>query len=259
MKTNLYYFSGTGNSLAAAKELSVELTGEVEILPIAKLMGQEKIEPHADSVGILFPVYCHDIPVIVEQFAKKLNITNSYVFGIATYNKVPGNSLFNLDAILKKTGPGLSAGFEICMPGNSVLVLDFTSSDEENAIRFKNQKEKIKVIGGIINEKKPVGIEGAFDKDDKYESKIFLKEQYKVPQQFWTTESCTACGICVKVCPKNNVKLENKKVSWQDDCEHCLACLHWCPEKAVQSGENTINFRRYTHPEISVAEIISQS
>ena len=130
MKTNLYYFSGTGNSLAVSKHLAIELEKDkkniVEVIPIAKFNSESTVRTDADIVGIVFPVYCHDVPNIVREFSKKINLNGAYTFGIATYNKEPGNSLFNLNSLLEENGSNLSAGFEISMPGNSVLVMDLT-------------------------------------------------------------------------------------------------------------------------------------
>ncbi len=261
MKTSIFYFSGTGNSLAVAKDLADELnngTDTIEILPIAKFYDHESIKIDADNVGIIFPVYCHDVPLIIEEFSKKLDMDDTYIFGIATYNKEPGNALFNLNKLLEKKGTGLSSGFHISMPGNSVLVLDLTTSDEENEKRFIETTKKISSIAVAVKKRKHLGIEGSYNSDEKYESKSYLKDIYKVADQFWITEECNNCGICVTVCPRNNVEMATDKIIWHENCEHCLACLHWCPQIAVQNGDNSQKCRRYQHPEISLEEIIAQ-
>ncbi len=43
MKTIIYYFTGTGNSLAVARDIAEELHDTVEIVPIAKLIKEESI------------------------------------------------------------------------------------------------------------------------------------------------------------------------------------------------------------------------
>jgi flavodoxin len=53
MKTIIYYFSGTGNSLAAARKISAIL-GECELVPIASLQEyQGDIHPYGVRVGIV--------------------------------------------------------------------------------------------------------------------------------------------------------------------------------------------------------------
>lgn len=260
MKTSIYYFTGTGNSLAVSKDLAKELDNGIdiiEILPISNFNNQELIIVDADIVGIVFPVYCHDLPRIVEVFSAKLEIKSSYIFGIATYNKEPGNALYNLNRLLKKRGMSLSSGFHISMPGNNVLVIDFTTTDEENEKRFTEELKKIKTISEIVKSKKCVGIEGNYDPDEKYEIKSYLIDIYNVANQFWITEECNFCGICVKICPNKNIKMADDEIIWDKNCEYCLACLHWCPQKAIQNGDNSQKCRRYHHPNILLKEIIT--
>lgn len=261
MKTTICYFSGTGNSLAVSKDIARELNSrsiDTEILPIAKLCSLKSIKIESDTIGIVFPVYCYDIPPIIEEFTKKLELSDTYVFGIATYNKQVGNALFNLNAILEKMGSRLASGFNISMPGNSVLIIDNTTTDEENEKRFIEEKRKIKTIAEAVISQQSLDIEGSYNPDEKYEIKAYLKNIYKVADQFWVTEKCNQCGICEEVCPRKNIERVNEKIIWHKNCEHCLACLHWCPQGAVQNGDKSQNCRRYHHPDISVEEIMAE-
>ena len=56
MKTIIYYFTGTGNSLAAAKQIGAALN-ECELVSIASLKDTPRIHPEAERVGIVFPLY----------------------------------------------------------------------------------------------------------------------------------------------------------------------------------------------------------
>jgi len=260
MKTDIYYFSGTGNSLAVAKDLAGQLQDETALLPVARFLNNGEIRIESNILGLVFPVYCHDLPEIVKEFIKNTTfVTTPYIFAIATYNTEPGNALHNLDSLLKQKKLGLAAGYNISMPGNSVLVLDMTTTDDENKIRFQAKEDRIKIIARNVQLRKPVGIEGKFDPQDTYGSRKYLDQTYKAAEQFWVTDDCKNCKTCENVCPRHNIeRFENRPV-WGDNCEYCLACLHWCPEKAVQNGENSIKCRRYQHPDITVAAIMAQS
>jgi len=56
MKNAIYYFSGTGNSLAIAKKLNDMMIEKNDIISIPNIMKQ-KIITEADSIGFIFPVY----------------------------------------------------------------------------------------------------------------------------------------------------------------------------------------------------------
>jgi len=58
------------------------------------------------------------------------------------------------------------------------------------------------------------------------------------------------------VCPVGNIRMENKKPVWQHKCEQCLACLHWCPEEAIQCGRRTEGRKRYRNPEVNVKDFM---
>ena len=73
-------------------------------------------------------------------------------------------------------------------------------------------------------------------------------------------DNCTTCGVCTKVCPVRNIKIENGKAEYKDAaaCEACLACAHACPSKniTISWGEKNPD-ARYRNPNITLAEIIA--
>jgi flavodoxin len=51
MSTELYYFTGTGNSLAVARDIARKTDGR--LISIPSLMDQESVESDADVLGIV--------------------------------------------------------------------------------------------------------------------------------------------------------------------------------------------------------------
>lgn len=65
-------FSGTGNSLEAAKRISEDLP-DASLHPIPFLMKQPgMVHPGEKKIGIVTPVHYSGLPDIVIQFIKKL-------------------------------------------------------------------------------------------------------------------------------------------------------------------------------------------
>jgi len=53
-------------------------------------------------------------------------------------------------------------------------------------------------------------------------------------------EKCNLCGICVKQCPTNAIKMENNKVTVdQISCIGCGVCVPTCPKGAIDLKNNT--------------------
>ena len=51
-----------------------------------------------------------------------------------------------------------------------------------------------------------------------------------------SSQRCTACNICVHVCPTNVFELVDKsppRVARQDDCQTCFMCELYCPVDAL--------------------------
>jgi MinD superfamily P-loop ATPase len=73
---------------------------------------------------------------------------------------------------------------------------------------------------------------------------------------FWVDEKCTAGGICARACPVSNIEMVKDRPVWQHRCEQCFACLHWCPEEAIQFGSNTSSGKRYHQPDVTLADMV---
>lgn len=56
MGTEIYYFSGTGNSLHVAGELQIRIP-DTKLLPMVSLLNKNVIETKADIVGFVFPIH----------------------------------------------------------------------------------------------------------------------------------------------------------------------------------------------------------
>lgn len=52
-------------------------------------------------------------------------------------------------------------------------------------------------------------------------------------------DECIGCGKCEKLCPLNNVTLENNVPVWAVHCSHCMACIGNCPVRAIEYGNIT--------------------
>lgn len=52
-------------------------------------------------------------------------------------------------------------------------------------------------------------------------------------------DTCVFCGLCVKACPADAIKVDRKAKSWEVDtnaCIKCGACIDKCPKKSLSFG-----------------------
>lgn len=62
MKTGIYYFSATGNSLTTAKLLAASLDGQCDVISLAALHNKQDIEVDYERVGFVLILDIEDIP-----------------------------------------------------------------------------------------------------------------------------------------------------------------------------------------------------
>lgn len=258
MKNKLFYFSGTGNSLKVARDLADAL-GDAEIIPIPNVMAKDNMIIDSESIGIIFPVYMFGMPLIVNEFIKKLNCNkDQYIFAVATYGGQLGSALLQAGESLKERGLKLSAGFSVLMPGNYTPLYGAISIEKQQEMSDK-EKARIVEIVNIIRVRKPSLIEknsAIFNFLSSLIYKFCAPRIYKMDKGFWADARCNSCGICQKVCPVDNIKIEDGRPKWLGKCEQCLACLQWCPQEAIQYGKSTSGRKRYHHPEVNIKDII---
>ena len=86
MNIGIYYFSGTGNSLYVAKDIAAKTGGT--LFPIASIMDCDVIKIDAEVIGMVFPVYYNELPLIIKRFTEKLdNIEHKYIFAVCTFGR----------------------------------------------------------------------------------------------------------------------------------------------------------------------------
>ena len=261
MRTTIYYFTGTGNSLKIARLLSEKLE-DCELIPIAKVWQMENLTSTSEKVGFIFPLYYSGLPKIVFDFINKIDLNNSnYFFAVITsagdVNELP---LQQLEKILKTKTKTLSAGFFITMPNNYIIGFDIHSEERQKEF-FEMAFKQIESIPEILNNKKENLNQDVFEKilsrSEKFNS-TFRKKVYESDKSFYADDNCSSCGICEKVCPVNNIILKEGIPEWQHKCQQCLACINFCPEKSIQFGTKTLTSNRYHHPEITVQDLLNQ-
>ena len=261
MKTTLYYFSGTGNSLTIARELNEKLEN-CELIPIAKAIKGDLPECSSEKVGFVFPLHYYGLPKIVFDFVNKLRLTEvNYVFAVVTKaGEVDGVPLIQLERILRTKSKTLNAGFFVIMPDNFTLDSHETS-EKEMKLLFEKVGPKVEEISrSVEGTHANLNIKIIEGKKYKYErgNRNFHKNVNKGDSAFFADQNCTSCGICEEICPVDNIELVDGKPQWQHLCQQCLACMNFCPECAIQFGKNSSGRKRYHHPEITSTDIMTQ-
>jgi NAD-dependent dihydropyrimidine dehydrogenase PreA subunit len=258
----IFYFSGTGNSLQAAKNLA-ENNGE-KLISIASEMNRkdnsfEYTLKDNEAIGFVYPVYAWAPPSMVLDFIKGLKLNNykdNYIFSVATCGDNIGNTMKLLQAELNKKNLSLSSGFSLQMPNTYIVAFNVDSKEVESK-KLSAAEETLKHINEVIKERR----KGVFEVKKGLFPFILtsvinpgFNKGARDTKKFYVKDNCTSCGICEKVCNAQTIKVD-KKPQWGEECTQCLACVHLCPVKAIQFGKGTEKKGRYKNPNIKISEM----
>lgn len=272
MSATIFYFSGTGNSYIIAKRVAEGLNGR--LVSMASLKNKEEITASTDTIGIVFPVYYTDVPNIVRAFIPKIkDLSSKYVFAVSNFGGGAGRSIKTVKNLLRECGGELSAAYGVHMPQNAFLkpwvknekllvrmdaevkhicrqaekrvkrlppkrMLDIILTPAAPFFKSITRNYMLKTVGG--------------NKNDSDMSLV-----YRLDCVFSVSDKCNGCGVCSKVCPVGNIVMKDGKPEWSHRCENCLACLNFCPQKAI-SGISQKDYY-YMNPEYTMKLAQQQS
>ena len=235
----IFYFSGTGNSAWAARQLA-RLTGDeaCDITDLKKLPDVKR----AERIGFVFPVYAWGAPEIMADFAKKLPRTQAFTFGICTCGGDAGHTIKRFSRLYP-----LSSGYSLLMPNNYILGSD-TDREEEILQKIAAAREELARIAREILQRERVyrvhegGLAGLKSGLVNFGFNRFARSA----KPFFAENSCNGCGSCAANCPAHAITLKDGGPVWAAQCFQCLRCINECPRQAIQYGRSTAGRRRYT-------------
>lgn len=271
MKKIIYYFSGTGNSLRAARIIAKEIGGATLISMRSNPTDTPAL--NAEVVGFVCPAYEWDVPETVKQFVKHLAINpQAYAFMVTTYIAIHGRSFETINTLLQEKGTQLHYGKALrCVASQCTAYEPFPPQ----RIMVPWAEKSAKKIGIEIAAQKLRKFPVMSPVSKRLHSKMmmpFLNVQHEYDKGFYTSDACIGCEICRKVCPCKDITFLDNRPVWNHSCLGCNACVVYCPTKAIQFKtpeayiklNNVISRKlglpekrtRYHNPYVSAADLI---
>ena len=260
-KRIIFYFTGTGNSLHVARELSDENT---VLYSIPQMMKQKHFDFESDEIGFVMPTYRCAPPEMVKRFLAQVHLKTNYLFAILTYGMNHGNVVEMLEIPARKLGIQFDYMNTFRTVDNYLLAFDMN----EQMRMDKDEPGQLAKIKADLKQRKhwvqPVTQEERVGRTKfvSMRGEIFpvASEDY-----FVVSDQCIECGICTYVCPRGNWKLGEGRSEVSGDCEFCFACIQNCPQKAIHfpdkkddhlimGGEKNPN-ARYRNANISLMDL----
>ncbi|MCX7747976.1 MAG: EFR1 family ferrodoxin [Clostridia bacterium] len=238
----LVYFSGTGGTKRIAdtfedsfiqKNYAVtKYSLEKAEYELFKEMNKNLLE-EMNLILLLYPVYATEAPILVHEWINSLPISlniPAVVISVSGGGEVWPNTSCRVNVIKAFEKKKYNVVYErmMVMPSNI-----FTPVNDHVAMHLlKCIPEKVnKIVNDILNGKKR--------RTRLHISTYFFslmhneRKTKKFAKSLSVKDSCTACGWCVKNCPRENLKMEAGTPAFGDLCIGCFRCIYGCPHRSI--------------------------
>ncbi|HPG50812.1 MAG TPA: EFR1 family ferrodoxin [Spirochaetota bacterium] len=250
-KLVIYYLTGTGNALKAARwfEDLAQARGMTAVLiPIDRFRRPIAPPPSEDTlVGFLFPTHGFCLPWYMLKFMLAFPRGRNRLFCLNTY---AGTTLGRIAL------PGLS-GLALILPA---IVMSLKGYQVRGLVSLNLPSNWISLHPGLTDHAVSVLVEHCKKKTGKYAEALFsggralqglislpfdlavspVAVGYLFVGHFWlakmymASSDCDGCAICANSCPMNALVMKNGRPYWTFHCESCMRCINICPKKAIQ-------------------------
>ena len=232
----MLYFSGTGNSKYIAELFCRHM--DAECYSIEDDIDFEKLIKSNETIGFCYPVYGSRAPRILREFAVKQRETlkNKKLIIFCTQVLFSGDGARSFTDIFPRGHIKVMYAEHFLMPNNVCNFFLTPLESEKKVERYvMNAERKMQLVcenikAGVIKKRgfniisRLLGLpQGVF---------VPLLER-KARKSVKINAGCNQCGLCVSLCPMDNLINENGKITHKNNCIACYRCINKCPEKAI--------------------------
>ena len=254
-KSDIYVFSGTGNTLSIAKKIAGVFNegGITSSVHRIEATAPDSINLQS-TIGIGTTVACWNTYPLVKKWIKSLPKSDGTE--VFLFDSMGDSSLHMLASIgkeLEKKGYKIIGAKDFVMPNNFLLV------ETENKKQEKLNKTipLVEEFASLIIADKAGIVKGGLIYSLFFAFTSFLVNtwRWKLSQKIFgfkvDKKLCIKCGLCAQICPKNNISIKEFPV-FNGMCEICLRCVSFCPAKAISSR---LLYKNRTHRGVTTEEI----
>lgn len=244
------YLSGTGNTRHCTEKMVHLLDGNAQAVPMEERQAAELLSQH-DFIIFGYPVQYSNAPVMVRDFIKSHAglWKEKKVLCLATMGLFSGDGAGCCARLLKKYGAEIVGGLHLCMPDSICDVKLLKRPVEKNRKIIRAADRKIEKWAEKIRQ-------GSYPKDGLY---FYDRIAGLLCQRLWfsgktrdysdrlkISDACTGCGLCIRLCPMENLMLENGRAKAGNRCTMCYRCISSCPVQAITLlGDAVVEQCRY--------------
>jgi len=242
MRLLALYFSGTGNTEYAVSRFCSHFK-EVAVFSIEDEDAGSQYPKDFDAVLIAYPIYGSDMPRLIKEFLKahKTFFESKNIITLVTQLAFSGDGGALAVRYLKrqKVKSRHLASIHLNMPNNvsDMFFLKVKNGDENKSRITKANKKIDKCTASIIAGKKVRNgrlfffsrFAGLFG-----QRMIFRFVEGRMAKRLKIDlQKCNLCGLCVKICPADNITYDAAVPKAHKKCALCYRCINQCAQKAI--------------------------
>jgi flavodoxin/ferredoxin len=255
-KSLLVYYSLGGTTTRVAESVAAGLAAGGYEIDLCNLKDEQPPDAAGyDLLGVGSPAYYYRPPFIVQDYLDGLpDLHGLPVSVFVLHGTYPGDTGNIIRQALTHRG-GREAGYFHCYGADFYLGYlkegTLFSPDHPTPDELARAEEFGRQIAGVA-----AGEDGAQPGADPppafiYRLERFIANRWLVSQVYSRLfrvkgAECTACGICMQVCPTGNITGDPEgRPVWGRNCLLCLNCEMRCPQDAISSPATWPNMRPF--------------
>ena len=249
----IFYFSGTGNTWWVGNQIAEELQEhgcQAQPISIEQVTDDEAHEliEKAAMVGIGYPIYGSDAPLIMQAFIENLPAVTGQkpMFIYVTQAAWSGDGAYFMRKLIEAKGYQIRWAVHFNMPNNINADLGWIITMILKLFQAKlpHAAERAAKLAQHIVDNQPWIMGKSSFLSFGWTQRFFFRKGFDSSHKnIWSVdaEKCTSCGRCVRLCPVDNITLVDGLPQFGDQCNICLRCFNYCPELAILAYKRPYN------------------
>jgi len=235
------YFSGTGNTKYIAQSFSRKMDSKCLSIE-ADISFSDEIKRH-NIIAFCYPIYGSRVPRIMREFvsAHMDELTGKKIIIFATQFMFSGDGARAFSDMFKQSEPEIIYAEHFSMP-NNICNFPLLKKPSKKKVRRHLVKSETKIEKVCRNLKEGIIVKRGFSRLSRMLGNTQGKTwqgnnntgfEHKAKSGVKIAKNCTACNLCVSICPMKNLENIKNKIKPKDNCTVCYRCVNRCPRKAI--------------------------